>query len=265
MAWSIFTDGGGNGAALTWAQQMLKALGAPVTPGNEQFVYDWEESEGGGGAYNPLNQGPVPGHPELTTSGSQYGGGAADYASYAAGIQGTVDYLNMPNYTAVKSALMNNDPNGAKAALIASPWASSHYGNGASFSNAPLPGSATSLLGDSTTGGGTTANAEQVNWLSDLLSGKPQGFSELFGGILSGNSGTTGIAGNIKTWLVRGGLIVFGALLVIIGAAKMSGSSKSTTSIVMAPFGAAGKAVKKAGSAVKGGENRAAVNEGEED
>jgi hypothetical protein len=236
MAWSVFTQGGGDGAALTWAQQLLTALGAPVTPGNEQFIYDWEQSEGGGGQYNPLNQGPVPGQPQLTSTGSQYGGGAADYVSYAAGIQGAVDYLNMSNYTAVKQALDNNDPNGAKSALIASPWAASHYGEGASFSNAPLPGQASSLL--DTNGGveaASTGTAESTNWLSDLLSGKPQGFSELFGNLFSGSSATSNVSADIKQWLVRGSLIVFGAIIIIIGLIKMTGSSKSVGDVIMAP------------------------------
>jgi len=253
MAWSIFSQGGGDGAALTWAQQFLQALGAPVTPGNEQFVYDWEKSEGGGGRYNPLNQGNVPGHPELTTnSGPQYGGGANDYASYAAGIQGSVDYLNMSNYTAVKAALMNNDPTAARSALIASQWAQSHYNGGASFSNAPLPGQATSLLGDTSSGATyspASATITNTSWLSDLLSGKPQGFSELLGGLLNGNPTTSSIGTDIKQWLVRGALILFGAVIIIVGLLKMTGSNKSVVDVAMSPVTgskAAVKGVKKA-------------------
>src|SRR5271166_362077 len=100
MAWSIFTDGGGSGAAVTWAQDLLTAIGAPLSAGNVQFVYDWEESEGGGGKYNPLNQGDVSGQPNLTSTGSQYGGGAADFVSWQAGITGAAAYLNMANFSA---------------------------------------------------------------------------------------------------------------------------------------------------------------------
>lgn len=143
MAWSIFSTstGGGKPAAEQWAIDFLTALGVPVTPGNAQFAYDWEVSEGGGGKNNPLNQGPVTGHPELTTTGSQYGGGASDFASYAAGIVGAVDYLNYSNYAGVLKGLQNNDPAAAKAALIASPWAAGHYGGGSGFSDAALPSS----------------------------------------------------------------------------------------------------------------------------
>lgn len=139
MSWSIFTDGGGPLAAGQWAADMLAQGHYPVTAGNVGFVFQWEESEGGGGRWNPLNQGDVPGQPQLTSTGSQYGGGAADYVSRAAGITGAVAYLNMGNYTHVKAALMANNAAAARSALIASPWAASHYGYGANFSKTPIP------------------------------------------------------------------------------------------------------------------------------
>jgi hypothetical protein len=157
MAWSIFTQGGGKDVAVGWAEQLLRLIGAPVTPGNKQFVYDWEVSEGGGGIYNPLNQGPVPGQPQLTTSGSQYGGGAANFASWAAGLKGAADYLAMPDFRAIRTNLRANNPVAARSALIASPWAASHYGGGADFSNAPLPGGKPVLPAVGVGSGGTTA------------------------------------------------------------------------------------------------------------
>lgn len=143
--WSIFSDGGGSGVAWTWADDLLGLIGAPLTRANEQFVYDWEVSEGGGGRDNPLNQGPVPGHPELTSTGPQYGGGAADFVSWKAGLTGAADYLSMPAYAGIRNALRNNDPVAARTDLILSPWASSHYDGGAGFSDAPLPGQKSAL------------------------------------------------------------------------------------------------------------------------
>lgn len=245
MAWSIFSDGGGDGAALTWAKNLLQADGAPDTPGNEQFVYDWEKSEGGGGKYNPLNQGPVPGHPELTTTGQQFGGGAADFASYSAGIQGAVDYLNMPNYTAVQAALKANDPTQARAALIASPWAASHYGGGSAFSNAALPGQATSLLGDSTNANAasaTTGSVQSANWISDFFGGADVNKVKNWLSGLGSGSTTVGLQKLVE----RGALIVFGAVIVLIGIVRLSGGTGSVTNVVMGPVGAASKTVKKA-------------------
>lgn len=140
MAWSIFDQGGGDDVALGWAKELLTAIGAPRTPGNLQFVYDWEKSEGSGGQYNPLNQGPVPNQPGLTSTGSQYGGGAADYVSWKAGIQGAAAYLDMPDFSGIRDALRSNDPASARSALFASPWAQSHYAGGRDFSSDAVPG-----------------------------------------------------------------------------------------------------------------------------
>lgn len=140
MPWSIFSTGGGNAAAATWAQDLLKRLNLPATNWREQFVYNWEKSEGGGGKNNPLNEGPVTGQPTLTTTGQQYGGGAADYKSITAGLQGAVDYLHMPNYAPVLQQLDQGSYTGAAHALWDSPWAGGHYGYGKNWNTSPFPG-----------------------------------------------------------------------------------------------------------------------------
>jgi len=140
MAWSIFSDGGGQGVAVSWAQDLQQQLGIPVNAADTQFIYDWEVSEGGGGKFNPLNQGPVPGHPELTSTGQQYGGGAADFTSWQTGIEGASDYIHMPAYAGVLQGLQNQDYQQAEQALWNSPWAGSHYGYGSAWSNATPPG-----------------------------------------------------------------------------------------------------------------------------
>ena len=137
MAWSIFDYPNGNALATVWAVELLSALGIQATPDKLQFIFDWEKSEGGGGKFNPLNQGPVPGQPQLTTTGQQFGGGAADFASWQAGIQGAVAYLNMPNYQPILQQLRSGNGQGAKLALWNSPWAASHYGYGSNWSTAP--------------------------------------------------------------------------------------------------------------------------------
>lgn len=167
MAWSIFKQGGGSQVAVGWAQQFLSALNAPVTPGNVQFVYQWELAEGGGGKYNPLNTGPVSQHPEWTTTGEQYGGGAADYTSWDTGIMGPVYYLEhyqQATYSKILNALRNNDPVGARAALWASPWAASHYGYGADWPlNATVPGGQAVLPSVGSGGTVTTVDTQTVD------------------------------------------------------------------------------------------------------
>jgi hypothetical protein len=217
-AWSIFTQGGGDGSAFTWARDLLSKIGAPLTAGNEQMVYDWEKSEGGGGAYNPLNQGPDPSNPALTTSGSQYGGGAADYASWDAGLQGAADYLAMPDYAGVKAALLNKDPVGAEQALFQSPWASSHYGYGSSWSDAALPGKATALPaagGSSSGGGGFDWNP--LSWPGQVLNAAGSAVT----------SPITSAVGSAEATVTRLAVLVpivlGGAAIVIVGLVKASG------------------------------------------
>lgn len=201
MAWSIFQQGGGDGAAVTWAQNLLALIGAPQSQGNVQFVYDWEKSEGGGGAYNPLNQGPTPGHPEWS-GGSQYGGGASDYTSWQTGLQGAASYLNMQNFSGIKNALVNDKPLDARAALIASPWAASHYNGGSGFSNAALPGQVSAL--------GQGGVIQQAGFGQSLLGGLGTDFTDL---------------------AERGALMLFGGILVVMGLLRFTGTDKAVVKL----------------------------------
>lgn len=228
MAWSIFKQGGGRGVAVTWANNLLDAIGAPKTPGNVQVIYDWEVSEGGGGKYNPLNQGPVPGHPELTTTGSQYGGGAADYASWQAGLTGAKSYLNMPNFRSIKTALVSGNSTAARNAIISSPWAASHYGHGSAFSNEPTPGEASALPGlDSVT---PTSDATQASIGTALL-----------GSIID----ALGLP-DPKDLAERLGLMLFGTVLVIVGVIYLSGTREKTIEIAKGFVGSKTKGASQA-------------------
>lgn len=213
MPWSIFTDGGGKPVARGWADALLNQIGAPVTPGNEQLVYDWEVSEGGGGKFNPLNQGPVPGHPELTSTGSQYGGGAADFVSWQAGIDGAADYLNMSNFSKIRDDLQHNNPAQARADIIASPWAASHYGGGSGFSSEALPGQANAIPVTSGSGSSTVTNAQDtgIKLFPDIKS-----WFDIPGGQ------------TVNDWFQRGGLIILGGLLILLGIYMLAGKQALT-------------------------------------
>jgi hypothetical protein len=237
MAWSIFKEGGGKGTAQAWAQSLLQAIGAPVTPSNTQVIYDWEVSEGGGGKYNPLNQGPVPGHPELTTTGSQFGGGAADYKSYSAGIQGAADYLSMSNFKAIQQALKAGNADAARAAIIASPWAGSHYANGSAFSTEPLPGQASSLTGI------TDANfvSDGTNDLTSSLGGS------IATGILGSVASALGV-NDLVDLMERAALLLVGFLLLMLGVIRLSGQDKRIKQVYNAVKGGLSNADSKSGS-----------------
>lgn len=221
MAWSIFKQGGGDGAAETWAQDLLSMIGAPTSQANVQVVYDWEKSEGGGGTYNPLNQGPTPGHSDWS-GGTQYGGGASDYTSWQTGLQGAAAYLNMSNFSGIKSALVRGDSAGARAAIIASPWAASHYGGGSAFASDPLPGQATALPG-----GGVV----QASLPGDVA-------GALGGGVLSGIVGAFG--GDVTDVIERGALMFFGAILVVMGLLRFTGTDKLAVEAAKARISAKG-------------------------
>ena len=137
--WSIFDQPNGQKQAVSYAHALLGKLGAPHSPGIVQVIYDWEVSEGSGGLYNPLNGGDFGG---LAISGSQYGGGANNYPSLSVNVTAMAGILENDTgfgYGDVVSALRANDPSAARTAIINSDWAASHYGYGASFSDAPLP------------------------------------------------------------------------------------------------------------------------------
>jgi hypothetical protein len=201
VPWSIFQQGGGPGAAATWADDALREIGAPLTTGNEQVIYDWETSEGGGGWYNPLNQGDDPSDPSLTSTGSQYGGGAANYVSYSAGLKGFKDYMAMPDFSSISADLHANDPQQARTDIIDSPWAASHYDWGASFSDAALPGKKSALKGT----GVSPTQAQTTSIISSL----------------SGAGDVIGDLSSADFW-ERAGLIIFGAILIIVGLVIVS-------------------------------------------
>jgi hypothetical protein len=133
------TQPNGQAQAVSFAGALLRAVSAPVTPGNVQVIYDWEVSEGSGGWYDPLNGSDFGG---LAISGQQYGGGANNYPSLAVNVRAMAGILlndTQYGYGAVVSALRANDPSAARTAICNSDWAASHYDWGASFSDAPLP------------------------------------------------------------------------------------------------------------------------------
>lgn len=245
MAWSIFKQGGGDSVAVGWAHQFLKLLGAPESPGNVEFIYQWEKSEGDGGKFNPLNTGPVLQHPEWTTTGEQFGGGAADYASWEAGQLGSAYFLEhyqQATYSKILSALRANDPVSAREALWASPWAESHYGYGSNWSNATVPGggfvlppagSPDATLVDKKTTGEGSAPDETCAWKLSLPL-----------------VGDTCVVSKVQTRHVVATLLLMsaavvglvGTVLVTVIAARHSGASKAATEVASAVPGA-GKAV----------------------
>lgn len=97
------------------------------------FIVGWTKAEDGSDdAYmrnNPLNTTQIGFNETHTINGD----GVKGYATYEDGLDATVQTLSYGNYTGIVYALQNNDPEGALSALVASPWAGSHYGGGFSY------------------------------------------------------------------------------------------------------------------------------------
>jgi hypothetical protein len=217
MAWSLFDQTAVS--PISWAQSELASLGVPLTAVNEQSLIAWALREGGGGTYNPLNTSqPEPGSTTFNSSGVQ------DYPSWDTGIEGTTATIEQSAYTQIYADLQAGTGIGATSELgtwsggaydsLASTWGEAgQYLNGQST---PLP-SGTSGSSGSGTQQATLASFNPLNpstWVPSIL------------GSVIGSSG-------IEDALERGALIVFGAILVIIGIIRLTGGSNQKITLNM--------------------------------
>lgn len=123
-----------------WALDLLARLGnATPTPATVAFVVAWTIAEdsctrqcGYSSAFernNPLNTTQT-GYGETFVLDSD---GVKAYPTYEAGMAATLQTLSYGYYTEIVAGLLSNDPERAKAGLIASPWAGSRYHGGANW------------------------------------------------------------------------------------------------------------------------------------
>jgi hypothetical protein len=111
-----------------WAHALLAADSLPETACNLNAVTEWEAREGGGfgnqASYNPLNVNPGPGAGWPGYSAI----GAWAFPDAATGLRYTVSTLNNGDYGGILAALRAGDNAQAVCdAIMASPWAASHY------------------------------------------------------------------------------------------------------------------------------------------
>lgn len=215
----------------SFAQQLLRGIGAPVTPRTVGFIEAWEASEGGNwrntARYNPLNTTlPEPG-------GVAYAPGKSvkAYSSWAEGLRATVSTLLDPRYRSVVSALNNDDPAGAQAALAASPWDAGHYSGGfptsaagAAYAKQYSDGkhSGGGLLG--TIGGAISGAAGAVKGAA----GNALGFAEDPAGTIAGaaekgaGAVLSPVVDEVKNVLVRVTFVAGGLVLVVLGGYQLT-------------------------------------------
>jgi hypothetical protein len=121
-------SGAAYGSREAWARAFLRAIPEPRTACNRSAVVAWETAEGGGfgnqAAHDPLNVNPGPGAgwPGYPATG------AWAFPDDATGITYTVRTIRNGNYGGILSALSAGDDAQAVCdAIMASPWAASHY------------------------------------------------------------------------------------------------------------------------------------------
>lgn len=117
-----------------FARDLLARLGNPApTDATVAFVVEWtiaeDVSDGAAARNNPLNTTQASAAETMTINED----GVRGYATERDGLDATVQTLGYGYYYRLVAALQANDPIDARQALWASPWASSHYGYGASW------------------------------------------------------------------------------------------------------------------------------------
>jgi hypothetical protein len=118
-----------------WAKLVLLYAGFPRSEQNVAVFTRWMRQENGTDDWwnrnNPLNNG----------WGSGGGSGLGSYANLDLAAQNAAEALHSNRgYSAIVAAFASSAPTAVtEQAIWASPWASSHYANGAHWSQAPVP------------------------------------------------------------------------------------------------------------------------------
>jgi hypothetical protein len=119
-----------------WAQLVLQHIGAPVTQNNIDNLMRWMTAE------EPTNNWFNRNNPLNASVGTGTVDGTGSYATLEIGAQYTAGMIDQSNMSGIKQALMADaDPSSFSAAVVASPWASSHYGGDPNhIADIPVPG-----------------------------------------------------------------------------------------------------------------------------
>lgn len=105
---------------------ILRSIGAPVAASNLQVMEAWARSEGSRSAYNPWNT--TQRAPGCTVDSN----GSTAFADAASSVTAHTKQLKSL-YPDVIAGFGAGDPERTVAAIVASPWASSHYGGAGDF------------------------------------------------------------------------------------------------------------------------------------
>lgn len=115
----------------SWAKLVMMDGGWPQTDANVTVFLQWMRQENGVDDWwnrnNPLNNG----------WGSGGGGGFGSYANLRIAAQQAAENLQRPLFAGI-AACFAAGQGGCKDAIVASPWAASHYANGTHWSLSPV-------------------------------------------------------------------------------------------------------------------------------
>lgn len=114
------------GQAQPFFASILHAIGAPVTGANLQVMEAWARSEGSRSAFNPWNTTQRAPGCKVDSNGS------TAFADAASSVTAHTKQLRSL-YPAVIAGFVASNPERTIAAIVASPWASSHYGAGGDY------------------------------------------------------------------------------------------------------------------------------------
>jgi len=117
-----------------WAALVLQDAKLPVTKNNVTVLLQWMDSENSPQSWwlrnNPLNNG----------LGSGGGGGFGSYANLRIAASYVAQQLDRSLFGGIHAALAaDSAPSVTEQAIVASPWASSHYAGGAHFHAVNVP------------------------------------------------------------------------------------------------------------------------------
>ena len=123
-----------NGTNYDWAKMVMLSGGWPQSEANVTVMVRWMRQENGADNWwnrnNPLNNG----------YGSGGGGGTGSYANLVIAAQKAAENLKRnPSFATIVKAFAVSAPTSiTEQAIWASPWASSHYGNGSRWHTSPV-------------------------------------------------------------------------------------------------------------------------------
>lgn len=217
-----------------WAASMLKAAGLPTTANNVNNVVRWMAAEEPPSNWydrnNPLN----------ASLGTTSTNGTGSYTSLTIAAQQTAAMLRQSNMKGIYNALAANAPLATfSAAVVASPWASGHYGGSPSaIASVPQPPTVAASVNATDVAGvlalGALANQPSLS----IVNGPATGCSSSGGiDILGVHIGT-----QCELKALTGGLLVgLGAAMMIIGFAMMARNTTAGAAVLKAAPGPVGR------------------------